>query len=228
MKVRGRQLRNYILNAILDLESKGENVTFTKLYRRLKISSRTLSRHLANLEKEGVISRKRVGELKIITITRIFNQEDDKTIACPELYVKIFKNSLFESIYDVFDFLKFLTYYNPKKRLTQTEFSDLSYAEFFNKYKSDILSLLFRLADLEPLSEKQRAIWFTIYWFLKENIKTLPLSVLVFFPLYQIPKSELHKIPPKLRLLITNLPKALYPLIQQEGYIILDYYEKTE
>jgi len=223
MKVRGRQLRIYILNAILDLESKGENVTFTKLYRRLKISSRTLSRHLANLEKEGLISRRRVGELKIITIT-----SKEKIITCPELYFRIFKNTLFESVYDAFDFLKFLTYYNPKKKLTQTEFSDLCYADFFNKYESDILNLLFRLADLEPLTEKQRALWFTIFWFLKKNINTLPLSVLIFFPLYQIPKSELQKIPPKLRLLITNLPKALYPLIQQEGYIILDYYEKTE
>jgi DNA-binding transcriptional ArsR family regulator len=226
MKVRGRQLKNYILNAIVDLQSKGENVTFTKLYRRLKISSRTLSRHLANLEKERLISRERVGELKIITIARNFNEE--KIITCPELYVRIFKNTLFESVYDAFDFLKFLTYYNPKKKLIQTEFSHLCYADFFNKYESDILNLLFRLADLEPLTEKQRAIWFTIFWFLKTNINTLPLSVLIFFPLYQIPKSELWKIPPKLRFLVTYLPKALYPLIQREGYIILDYLEKTK
>jgi DNA-binding transcriptional ArsR family regulator len=227
MKIRGRQLKNYILKTIMDLESKGEIVTFTKLYGKLRISSRSLSRHLANLEREGVISRQRVGEFKVITIIRNFNQEDEKTIACPELYAKIFKNTLFESVYDAFDFLKFLTYYNPKKKLTQTEFSDLCYADFFNKYESDILNLLFRLADLEPLTEKQRALWFTIFWFLKKNINTLPLSVLIFFPLYQIPKSKLQKIP-KLRFLITNLPKALYPLIQQEGYIILDYYEKTE
>jgi DNA-binding transcriptional ArsR family regulator len=211
----------------MDLESKGEIVTFTKLYGKLRISSRTLSRHLANLEKEGFISRKRVGELKII-ITRNFNQEDEKTIVCPELYVRIFKNTLFESVYDAFNFLKFLTYYNPKKKLIQTEFSHLCYADFFNKYESDILNLLFRLADLEPLTEKQRAIWFTIFWFLKTNINTLPLSVLIFFPLYQIPKSELWKIPPKLRFLVTYLPKALYPLIQREGYIILDYLEKTK
>jgi len=203
-------LKKRILNAISQLEAEGEIATFSKLSNYLKVSTRTLAKYLRILEEEKVIFRKKVGELKAILVNDYEKKNFLESIESPELSA-IFRKNLVMYALEVYEFLEYLTYYDVARRKLSGDFPGLSYKKFFKKFKLNILGLLMKMADLEPLSEKQRVLWYAIFDFLKRNLNTLPLIVDVFFPIIEIPKRELKKIPQNLILLMKSLPKDFHP-----------------
>ena len=223
-----QELARRILNAAFQLQNKGEIVTFSKLLRILGVSSRTLSKYLKILEREGRISRRKVGELIAISVDQkeiiprqrldyydlkgnLLKRLEVGVIESPEIFTKLFRGRLTIYAVEAYDFLKFLTYYDAGRKFLDGEFSGLSYKKFFERFHLDILGLLMRMCNLEPLNEKQRALWYAIFCFLKRNLNTIPLIVNIFFPIFEIPKRELKKFPPNLILLMKSLPKDFHP-----------------
>ena len=217
-----------ILEEIKRLQARGELVTFTRLHERLGVSTRTLSRYLKLWESQGIIARHRVGEFKVITL-RSNIEEEDHVIKSRELLKKIFENTLITEFLNVFEFFQLLVYTCGRRRLSnETEFSGMTYEHFFKRYQLDIQAILLKLMELEPLTERQRAIYYALFTFLKHNVRTIPITVLAFFPLYRIPEEELRKLPPRLQLIMKYVPRLLYPLIAREGQPLLDFEEKVD
>jgi DNA-binding MarR family transcriptional regulator len=213
-----------IVEEVKRLQKRGEVATFSKLYERLRVSTRTLSRYLKLLEGRGIITRHRLGKHKIIML----NDFGEREITGHEILKKAFKGSLLEYAFSTHEFLKLLVETYGKRRLLGTEFANMTYERFFSKYELRILGILLELAKLRPLGEKDRAIYYALFRFLKQNVRTMPLEVLTFFPLYRLPREMLRGCPPKLQLIINHVPRLLYPLITKEDEPLLDFEEKVE
>jgi len=198
-----------IVKEISKIEEEGGIPTFNTLLDRVKISSRTLSKYLKLLESDEIIIRKRVGELKPIALNlkkaeQLLKSYENEIIW--EKFRKKYSTETIELARDALDFLEILTETLGKKKIGN-EFFDLTYQKFFARYKIDILSMLLRLAELEPLTQKQATIYYTLFWFLRNNVKTFPLPAFIFFPLYDIDEAEKKKLSTKMQTIMDHISR---------------------
>jgi DNA-binding transcriptional ArsR family regulator len=186
-----------IMQAIAEEEGEGRAPTFTSLLKRLGISSRTLAKYLALLEELGIITRKRVGELKPIALSR------DRAARLLEPVESegvrpVFASTSLGMAVDLWRLLIWLAESRGRKIIT-CELFEGPYAAFVRRFRWDILGTLIRIAELRPLTPRYTAIYLALFWFLRNNEDMFTLEEYIFFPLYDWPEEALREMPPEVR-----------------------------
>jgi len=184
------------------------------LQRRLKVSTRTLAKYLDLLEGEGAIIRRKTGELKLILLNHekadqiLRNLRPSEFRVNPELWQSL-RDEVFDLAMETFYFLEALAETHGRYRMPVCEFSELKFMTFFRRYRRNIFLLLLKLASLEPPSEKEKALYYGILMFLRQHIRTFPLSAFIFFPIYDIPEQELRKLSPKALTIMSHISQLI-------------------
>jgi len=195
---RGEALMCRIIKAISEEEGEGRAPTFTSLLKRLGISSRTLAKYLSLMEDLGIVTRKRAGELRPISLV------DERAARLLEAGSEEAEGSgpalPATSLNMAVDLWRWLVYSAELRgRKTITCGVEWRYAVFVRRFKWDILTTLIRIAELQPLTPRHTAIYFALFWFLRNNEDTFTLEEYIFFPVYDWPEEALRGMPPEVR-----------------------------
>jgi DNA-binding transcriptional ArsR family regulator len=198
-------LMRRVVEAISEEEGEGRVPTFTSLLKRLGISSRTLAKYLNLLEELGVVTRKRVGELKPIALNRdraarLLEAENEETGGSKPAFSAMSLNMAV----DLWRLLVWLAESRGRKIIT-CELFEGPYAAFVRRFKWDILGTLIRIAELQPLTPRYTAIYLALFWFLRNNENTFTLEEYIFFPLYDWPEEVLREMPPEVREIVSHV-----------------------
>jgi DNA-binding transcriptional ArsR family regulator len=197
-------LMRRVVEAISEEEGEGRVPTFTSLLKRLGISSRTLAKYLNLLEELGVVTRKRVGELKPIALNRdraarLLEAENGETGGSKPAFSAMSLNM-------AVDLWRWLIY-SAEFRGRRTIACGVAwpYATFVRRFKWDILGTLIRIAELRPLTPRYTAIYLALFWFLRNNEDMFTLEEYIFFPLYDWPEEVLREMPPEVREIVSHV-----------------------
>jgi len=210
---RKEALMRRVVEAISEEEEEGRAPTFTSLLKRLGISSRSLAKYLDLLEELGIITRKRVGELRPISLVderaaKLLETENRESGGSKPAFSAVSLNMAV----DLWRWLIYSAEFRGRKTIT-CELFEGPYATFVRRFKWDILGTLIRIAELQPLTPRYTAIYLALFWFLRTNEHVFTLEEYIFFPLYDWPEEALSEMPPETREIVSHVSSFIQKFI---------------
>jgi hypothetical protein len=151
------------------------------------------------LEELGIIRRKPVGELRPISLVderaaRLLETENRESGGSKPAFSAVSLNMAV----DLWRLLVWLAESRGRKIIT-CELFEGPYAAFVRRFKWDILGVLIRLAELQPLTPRYTAIYLALFWFLRNNEDMFTLEEYIFFPVYDWSEEMLREMSPEVR-----------------------------